>query len=247
MDARARKTILRLNRQFYQTFGAAFAEKRGRLQPGVSRLLARIPPTARVLDLGCGHGMVARALAQQGFQGEYVGIDFSPALLAEAQSHAPKAFPTLWLQRDLADPHWSQGLNPPFDVVCAFAVLHHLPDRALREQVVRQIGALLRPGGLFCHSHWNFLRSPRLRARIQPWGQVGLHPTQVDPGDHLLDWRHRGLGLRYVHHFTPSELTALAQRTGFRAREMFLSDGEGGRLGLYAVWERPSEGEPSAA
>ncbi len=238
MDATARAALLRLNRQFYQTFGTAFAEKRGRLQPGVTRLLPRIAPTARVLDLGCGHGMVARALAAQGFRGTYVGVDFSEPLLEEARRHAPGGFPTHWVQRDLTDPGWAQGLVPPFEVVCAFAVLHHLPDRTLREQVVAQIATLLAPGGLFCHSHWNFLRSPRLRRRVQPWERAGLHPHQVDPGDYLLDWRHGGQGLRYVHHFTPAELEALAERTGFRVREMFLSDGEGGRLGLYQVWER---------
>ncbi len=59
----------------------------------------------------------------------------------------------------------------------------------------------------------------------------------MDPGDYLLDWRRGGEGLRYVHHFSPEELAELAAETGFRVLETFWSDGEGGNLGLYQVWE----------
>jgi hypothetical protein len=60
----------------------------------------------------------------------------------------------------------------------------------------------------------------------------------MDPGDYLLDWRQGGRGLRYVHHFSPPELTSLAQMTGFKVVESFSSDGEGGNLGLYQVWQK---------
>ncbi len=236
----AATTLLALNRAFYARFGAAFAEKRGRLQPGVARLLPRIPPAARVLDLGCGHGAVLRALRGQGFHGRYIGLDFSPALLTLAQPAAREA-PTeadfRFLPRDLTAAGWEEGLPAPFDFVLAFAVLHHIPGAARRQRLLRQIRALLPAGGRFFHSHWQFLNSPRLRQRIQPWAAAGLSAADVEAGDYLLDWRHQGYGLRYVHHFSPAELRRLAAATGFEVRETFFSDGEGGRLGLYQVWE----------
>jgi hypothetical protein len=75
-----------------------------------------------------------------------------------------------------------------------------------------------------------------MRTRIQPWEKVGLTTSQVDPGDYLLDWRHGGYGLRYVHHFSETELDQLAVASGFDILETFNSDGEGGKLGLYQVW-----------
>jgi len=81
------------------------------------------------------------------------------------------------------------------------------------------------------------LNSPRLRERIQSWEMIGLNTSQIDPHDYLLDWRHGGFGLRYVHHFSPSELENLASDTGFEIVDAFVSDGEGGNLGLYQVWQ----------
>ena len=82
------------------------------------------------------------------------------------------------------------------------------------------------------------MNSEKLKDRIQPWEDAGLSPEEVEPGDYLLDWRSGGLGLRYAHHFSAQELSQLAAETGFRLVESFFSDGEGGRLGLYQVWER---------
>ena len=100
-----------------------------------------------------------------------------------------------------------------------------------------RIARLLSSAGKFIHSNWQFLNSPRLQNRIQPWQAAGLNPEDLDPGDYLLDWRHGGLGLRYVHHFDDAELSRLATAAGFRVCETFHSDGQGGRLGIYQIWE----------
>jgi hypothetical protein len=96
------------------------------------------------------------------------------------------------------------------------------------------------PGGQLTLSNWQFLNSSRLAARIQPWDAVGLSASDVDPGDYLLDWKRDGAGLRYVHHFNPAELSELAARAGFLVMDSFLSDGEGGNLGLYQTWRPES-------
>ncbi len=245
MDSDTIQRLLALNYQFYQTFAAPFSATRQRLQPGVLRLLPAIPETARLLDLGCGNGELARQLHQRGFQGSYLGLDFSAGLLAEAlQGLPPEHF--RFHQTDLASPDWLPPGEPPFDLVLAFAMLHHIPGAVLRQQVVTEIHHLLSPGGYFIHSNWQFLNSPRLARRIQPWSAAGLDESALEPGDYLLDWRQGGQGLRYVHHFTEDELSELAVQCGFRVVESFLSDGEGERLGLYQVWVTALSPSPSA-
>jgi len=59
--------------------------------PGLAALLrtAGLSAGARVLDVGCGSGRLARRLCESGF--EVVGVDASPAMVELARTHAPHA------------------------------------------------------------------------------------------------------------------------------------------------------------
>ena len=240
--------LLRLNRQFYQTFALQFSATRMRLQPGVRRLLDRLPAEANILDLGCGNGELARELDRREHRGAYIGLDISPALLMEAERDPLKFLKATFVQADLADPKWArdiqwlQASSSKFglDAILAFAVLHHLPGDELRLRTLQKVRECLAPSGLFIHSEWQFLNSSRLRRRIQSWELIGLNADAadaVDPGDYLLDWRSDGYGLRYVHHFNEEELRRLAQASQFEVVETFYSDGKEGKLGLYQIWK----------
>lgn len=227
--------LLDLNRQFYQTFALQFSATRSHMQPGVLRILEQVHPSASLLDLGCGNGELARQLSIRGYLGTYTGLDFSPTLLAQASTGQLPNF--CFLQADLSSNDWDTSLHGErYNAILAFAVLHHLPGVELRLQVLHKVRPLLAPGGRFIHSEWQFLNSPRLAARVQPWELIGLSPQEVDPGDYLLDWRQGGQGLRYVHHFSEPELDELAVEAGFEIVETFSSDGENHHLGLYQVW-----------
>lgn len=239
--------LLDLNRQFYQTFGNAFAATRRRIQPGVRRVLARLE-RGDYLDLGCGSGSLAAAWLRDGPPGSYTGLDFSPVLLdAARRATEGKTHPRLalrFLQADLSAADWDAPLaGERFDGVLAFAVLHHIPSSGLRLRILQQARRLLKPGGLFVHSEWQFQHSPRLMKRRLPWETVGLRSEELQPGDTLLDWRYaledqpEKTGLRYVHLFEREELAQLAAQSGFQILETFESDGAGGRLALYQRWQ----------
>ena len=250
MQPAVQKKLLELNQQFYQIFGAAFAATRRRIQPGVRRVLENIPKTGNWLDLGCGSGALALTWAAQGRVGMYHGLDFSAELLSEArkeleQTAVPAGLQIGFDQVDLGSPEWEKAARRlEYDGVLAFASLHHLPGAEKRLELMRQVHGLIRTGGLFIHSEWQFQHSPKLRARVQPWERVGLTDADVEPGDTLLDWRYalpgqpEQDGLRYVHLFSQTELEVLATQSGFRVVETFASDGQGGRLGLYQIWQK---------
>ncbi len=246
MDSAIAARLIQLNRDFYDRFGADFSATRQRLQPGVARLLPTFARDASILDLGCGNGELARALARRGHRGPYLGLDFSVPLLSDA-SALPEGFDAKFVEVDLTKlsviseqlsviSH--QALNTEhWTLITAFATLHHIPSTELRLNLIKAVATLLAPDGRFLLSNWQFLNSARLRARIQPWERIGLSEHDVDEGDYLLDWRRGGEGLRYAHQFSEEELAGLARESGFKIVETFYSDGEGGRLGLYQIWK----------
>jgi len=164
-------------------------------------------------------------------------VDFSLPLLRDAEVQ-PEDFSATFLQADLTTLDKLSILDDlPFDFIFAFAVLHHIPSSDLRLNILKKIFQWLKPDGYFIHSNWQFLNSEKLKARIQPWDVVSVSESEVDAGDYLLDWRSGGQGLRYIHHFSESELRDLADAAGFQTLETFYSDGESGNLGLYQVWK----------
>ena len=241
MDSATARRLVELNREFYQTFADEFSATRQRIQPGVRHVLAGVQGTEHLLDLGCGNGETARALAAAEFKGSYLGLDFSPALLAIAQQGLETAR-YRFAAADLTQTgRWTaaMGSQEQFDTVLCFATLHHIPAKQARLELVKAVYGLLKPGGRFIHSHWQFLNSEKLKARIQPWESAAIPESAVEAGDYLLDWRgSQGHGLRYVHHASEEELLELAAGGDFEVIETFYADGQGGRLGLYQVWRR---------
>ena len=247
MDSATAQRLLALNRGFYDRFGADFSATRRRLQTGVIHFLETLTGDETILDLGCGNGELARTLARRNHFGSYLGLDFSLPLLSDARS-LPDSFSALFLMADLTSLNWEEvrrkrkegdaALPSHFSRITCFATLHHIPSRDLRLQLLQTVHKLLAPNGQFLPSNWQFLNSAKLRARVQPWERIGLTAGDVDEGDYLLDWKRGGEGLRYVHQFSEQELAELADTAGFRVFESFYSDGEGGRLGLYQVWNK---------
>jgi SAM-dependent methyltransferase len=248
MDSATAARLIQLNKDFYTRFGDAFSATRHRIQPGVRRALEMLTGDESILDLGCGNGEFARELAKRGHRGSYLGVDFSLPLLREAESQ-PEGFSAKFIEIDLTKLSANleklsviskqSSVTDNCSLITAFAVLHHIPSTEIRLDILKTVRQLLKTDGLFIHSNWQFLNSEKLKARIQPWEDVAISSADVDAGDYLLDWRGGGAdaGLRYVHHFSESELNELAGATGFQVMETFSSDGGTGNLGLYQVWK----------
>jgi SAM-dependent methyltransferase len=232
VESRIERLLLELNREFYQSLAEPFADSRPKPQPGVDKELIRVQPEQSVLDLGCGHG--ALVLHGQGHRGPYLGLDSTPALLAQAQAsveHQAARFE----QVDLAEPGWSEAVEK-VDWVFCLATLHHLPGTR-RRAWAGELPVCLRPETQVVVSVWNFVAEERWRQRVQAWSEVGLEDGQVDVGDYLLDWRRGGRGLRYVHHFNEDELAELATAAGCQVTATHYAGGRSGRLNLIQRWQ----------
>lgn len=241
MNLSTAERLLAINREFYNNFGDSFSATRQRLQPGVRKILETIKDDESVLDLGCGNGHFLNELFESGHTAPLLGVDFSLPLLRDAGSSLGVEFKEVDLSQlshkgTMSVNSEQLTVKDGWSLITCFATLHHIPSNEIRLNILQTVKKLLKPNGRFILSNWQFLNSEKLKSRIQDWGKVGLTNQDVDEGDYLLDWRSGGEGLRYVHHFSASELLGLADQVEMRVEAEFLSDGENGKLGLYQIW-----------
>ena len=108
----------------------------------------------RTLDVGCGGGILADAMARKGAQ--VLGIDLAAKALRVAQLHALEAQTPNVQYRETSAEALAAEMPGQFDVVTCMEMLEHVPDPA---SVVRACATLVKPGGWVFFSTIN--RNPK--------------------------------------------------------------------------------------
>jgi 2-polyprenyl-6-hydroxyphenyl methylase/3-demethylubiquinone-9 3-methyltransferase len=148
-----------------------------------------------VVDVGCGGGLLAEAMARKGAR--VTGLDLATELLKVAELHALGEGVKVTYRLESAEDHASAHAGR-YDLVTCMEMLEHVPDPA---QVVASLASLVRPGGHVFVSTLN--RTPRayLHAVVGAEYVLRLLPA----GTHTYD--------KFIR---PSELSAWARDSGLR-------------------------------
>lgn len=96
----------------------------------------------RVLDVGCGGGILADSMARKG--AEVLGIDLATKALKVAQLHALEAQTESVQYREVSAEALAAEQPGSFDVVTCMEMLEHVPDPS---SIVKACAALVKPGG----------------------------------------------------------------------------------------------------
>ncbi len=147
-----------------------------------------------LLDVGCGAGLLAEALARDGLP--VLGLDAAPAAIAAAEAHAAGQGLPLRYRADRIESLIAERMT--FAAVTALEVIEHVPDpRAF----LAALHAVVAPGGLLFVSTLNRTLRSLLTAKIGAEYVARLLPA----GTH--DWR------RFI---APRQLATMAAAAGLR-------------------------------
>jgi SAM-dependent methyltransferase len=170
-----------------------------------------------LVELAVGNGRVAIPVAQA--TGERViGIDTSPAMLAQARANAAAASVDLDLREgDLRD----LALDEPAALVyCPFRALLHLPTWADRRRTFERVAASLRPSGRFA---WNaFVFDHAIAARYDGSHQNDPvpHSLRYAVGDNRIDITLDGDGTSSLWWATKNEWLGLVDVAGLEVESL---------------------------
>ena len=146
----------------------------------------------QVLDVGCGGGILADAMARKG--AEVLGIDLATKALRVAQLHALEAQTTGVTYREVAAEALAAECPGRFDVVTCMEMLEHVPDPA---SVVAACSSLVKPGG------WVFFSTLNRNPKSFLFAIVGA--------EYVLNLLPRGTH-EYAKFIRPSELASYCRR-----------------------------------
>ena len=151
----------------------------------------------RVLDIGCGGGLLSEAMAAQG--AEVTGIDMADEPLAVAKLHLRESGLKLHYRKTSAEALAAE-LPAHFEVVTCMEMLEHVPEP---QAIVRACATLLKPGGQVFFSTLNRNLKSFVFAILGAEYALRLLPR----GTH-----------EYAKFIRPSELDAWARAVGLELR-----------------------------
>ena len=148
----------------------------------------------RVLDVGCGGGILADAMARKG--ASVLGIDLAPKSLKVAQLHALEAQTTGVDYREVSAEDLAAEQPGSFDVVTCMEMLEHVPAPA---SIVQACATLVKPGG------WVFFSTLNRNPKSFLFAIVGA--------EYVLNLLPRGTH-EYARMVRPSELAGYCRAAG---------------------------------
>ena len=139
-----------LSRTFLEGVRGAIPASNLQLEVMLKIISAWQPSPASVLDLGCGDGILGRAVLKGFSPSDLVFLDFSDPMLEAARKKVPKQGPARFVKADFSSPDWQSALGEAaaFDLVVSGFSIHHQPDERKRA-IYAEIYDLLHQGGVF--------------------------------------------------------------------------------------------------
>lgn len=200
------------NAAAYDEIASLFSSTRQYIWKDIKPLLRFAKNGDQILDVGCGNGRLYQLFKDLSIT--FTGIDISSGLIDIAKETYPES---TFIVSDMRELPLEDAL---FDIVYSIAAVHHLPPEG-QQQTLQEVHRVLKPGGLFVMTNWNFL-GRWTKKRIEKGRYlVGDTPDHIIAnfisGDKKTD------EARHYWNIAPEQMTNMAEEVGFEVVEQYYS------------------------
>lgn len=234
--------ILQINKEFYESVALEFDVTRQYAWEGWEYVIEEVneefgDKSIRILDLGCGNGRFYKFIKNE-YRGtcEYIGVDNNEKLLELAYKELGEKDNVRFLLGDVI----KTGLgkketyqNSKYDLIVAFGIAHHIPDKYLRLNWVLEQAKLLEAGGLLAIAFWNYNKDKRFKPIVMEEKTV----KDLEDGDYFITWNNKQI--RYMHIYDEQEhenINKALEKNNIKLVKSFEADGKH-KLNKYCVFK----------
>jgi ubiquinone/menaquinone biosynthesis C-methylase UbiE len=210
MHQKQAQKVLNELQKTYELIGEEFSQSRHFIGKEFELFEPYLKEKQQIIDVGCGNGRLLYFFEKKLEDFDYLGIDSSYKLLAEAKKiHSKSARADFQLADQLEIPLKSGQ----FDLAFSIRAFHHLPSKEMRLQALLEMKRILKNDGFLMMTVWNLWQKKYLQHFTKAFfrSMVGFG-TGVK--DIFVPWGKEKYP-RYYHAFTARELKNLFQKAGF--------------------------------
>ena len=231
--------LIEKNKEAYNLISKHFSQTRSFLWRDLAQFGRYAKTGDNILDFGCGNGRLLDVF--EGKRVNFFGLDASRELLDEAKKRYQAN-----LKQDYGkkvefvaiDSLQIPFKNNFFDCIYSIAVLHHIPSKKFRLELLMEFNRVLKKDGKLIITSWNLWYGKYLALifKYAIWKFFGQ--SQMDFADIMLPWKNQKgeiLTKRYYHAFTKAALKKLVLKSGFKIEKMGYFGGRNNKANLYIV------------
>ena len=200
------------NQRAYDEIASLFSSTRQYIWKDIKPLLRFAKDGDQILDVGCGNGRLYQLFTDLSIR--FTGVDISSGLIDIAKKSYPESNFIVSDMRKLPLD------EEQFDITYSIAAVHHLPPEGQRE-TLQEVAQVLKPGGLFVMTNWNFL-GRWTKKRIEKGRYlVGDTPDHIIAN--FISGDKKTNEARHYWNITPEQMKSMATEAGFEVVEQYYS------------------------
>jgi 2-polyprenyl-3-methyl-5-hydroxy-6-metoxy-1,4-benzoquinol methylase len=199
----------------YNEIAPTFQQTRRKPWPIMELIKSHIAKADSIIDIGCGSGRLSEMTPDYK---KYLGLDNSSELISLAKTTYSNRKNIKFQATDIVT---NNIPNNHFDLALMIAVIHHIPTKKLRLQILKNISSSLKPNSTIIITSWNLWQSAYRKYLFNYKLKFGKYKI-LSLNDAFIPWKTKeGSKMRYIHSLTKTELKSLLKNSDFKLEKIF--------------------------